>query len=169
MPHTKRIADLAEAIVHKAGAEGLTIVTAESCTGGLIGAALTDVPGSSAAFDRGFITYSNDAKAEILGVPRALLRRHGAVSGEVARAMARGALQKSRSDIAISVTGIAGPDGGNAEKPVGLVWFALATRDGVRAERRVFAHGSRSFVRTKTVETALAMIAAALDAAAPPE
>ncbi len=164
MAHTKRIADLAEAIVHKAGAEGLTIATAESCTGGLIGAALTDVPGSSAAFDRGFITYSNDAKAEALGVPRALLRRHGAVSGEVAKAMAAGALARSRADIAIAVTGIAGPDGGNAEKPVGLVWFALATRAGVRAERRVFSQGSRSFVRTKTVETALAMVAAALAA-----
>lgn len=165
MPHTKRIAELAEAIVHKAGAEGLSIATAESCTGGLIGGALTDIPGSSAAFERGFITYSNDAKAELLGVPRAILRRCGAVSAEVATSMAKGALARSRADIAVSVTGIAGPDGGNAEKPVGLVWFAIATRDGVRAERRVFAHGSRSFVRTKTVETALILIAATLDAA----
>lgn len=165
MPQTRRIADLAEAIVHKAGAEGLLIATAESCTGGLIGAALTDVPGSSAAFERGFITYSNDAKAELLGVPRALLRRSGAVSAEVAKGMARGALARSRADIAVAVTGIAGPDGGNAEKPVGLVWFALATRDSLRAERRVFTDGSRSFVRTKTVETALGLIAAALNAA----
>lgn len=169
MPHTRRIADLAEAIVHKAGAEGLLIVTAESCTGGLIGAALTDVPGSSAAFERGFITYSNDAKAELLGVPRTLLRRSGAVSAEVAKTMAKGALARSRADIALAVTGIAGPDGGNAEKPVGLVWFAIATRETLRAERRVFADGSRSFVRTKSVETALTMIAAALNASAAPE
>lgn len=163
MPHTKRIAELAEAIVHKAGAEGVLIATAESCTGGLIGAALTDVPGSSAAFDRGFITYSNDAKTELLGVPRALLRRSGAVCAGVAQAMAKGALARSKADIAVAVTGIAGPDGGNAEKPVGLVWFALATRASVRAERRVFADGSRSFVRTKTVETALMMLSIAVN------
>jgi nicotinamide-nucleotide amidase len=169
MPQTRRIADLAEAIVHKAGAEGLLIATAESCTGGLIGAALTDVPGSSAAFERGFITYSNDAKAELLGVSRALLRRGGAVSAEVAKAMAKGALARSRADIAVAVTGIAGPDGGNAEKPVGLVWFAIATRESLRAERRVFADGSRGFVRTKTVETALGLIAAALNASAASE
>lgn len=162
MPHTARIAALAELIVHKAGAEGLTIATAESCTGGLVAAALTDVPGASAAFERGFVVYSNEAKAELLGVPRALLRRFGAVSAPTARAMALGARSKSGADIAIAITGIAGPDGGNAEKPVGLVWFGLATIEGVRIEQRVFAHGSRSFVRAKATETALSMVAAAL-------
>ncbi|MEQ8177465.1 MAG: CinA family protein [Amphiplicatus sp.] len=165
MTQSHRIWNLAEAIVHKAGAEGLTIATAESCTGGRIGAALTDVPGSSAVFERGFITYSNEAKMEMLGVSRALIVRHGAVSGETAKAMAKGALAASSADIAVSVTGIAGPDGGNAEKPVGLVWFGLASRTGLlRAERRVFAHGSRDFVRTKAVETALGFLAAMLNA-----
>lgn len=163
MVQTHRIWALAQSIVDKAGAEGVMIAAAESCTGGMIGAALTDVPGSSAVFERGFVTYSNEAKIEQLGVPKALIARYGAVSQEAARAMAIGALARSRADIAVSVTGIAGPDGGNAEKPVGLVWFALATRDGrLRAERRVFAHGSRSFVRLKAVETALGMISAAL-------
>ena len=165
MTQSHRIWNLAEAIVHKAGAEGLTIATAESCTGGRIGAALTDVPGSSAVFERGFITYSNEAKMEMLGVSRALIVRHGAVSGETAKAMAKGVLAASSADIAVSVTGIAGPDGGNAEKPVGLVWFGLASRTGLlRAERRVFAHGSRDFVRTKAVETALGFLAAMLNA-----
>ncbi|MEQ8750945.1 MAG: CinA family protein [Amphiplicatus sp.] len=165
MTQSHRIWNLAEAIVHKAGAEGLTIATAESCTGGRIGAALTDVPGSPAVFERGFITYSNEAKMEMLGVSRALIVRHGAVSGETAKAMAKGALAASSADIAVSVTGIAGPDGGNAEKPVGLVWFGLASRTGLlRAERRVFAHGSRDFVRIKAVETALGFLAAMLNA-----
>ncbi|MEX0643678.1 MAG: CinA family protein, partial [Parvularculaceae bacterium] len=165
MVQTHRIWALAQSIVDKAGAEGVMIAAAESCTGGMIGAALTDVPGSSAVFERGFVTYSNEAKIEQLGVPAATIARHGAVSQEAARAMAKGALAQSRADIAVSVTGIAGPDGGNDEKPVGLVWFALATRDGrTRTERRVFAHGSRSFVRLKAVETALLMIAAELKA-----
>ncbi len=165
MTQSHRIWNLAEAIVHKAGAEGLTIAAAESCTGGRIGAALTDVPGSSAVFERGFITYSNEAKMEMLGVTRSLIECHGAVSGETAKAMAKGALAASSADIAVSVTGIAGPDGGNAEKPVGLVWFGLASHTGVlRAERRVFAHGSRDFVRTKAVETSLGFLAAMLNA-----
>ena len=162
MPHTRRIAELAEEIVRACAAKDVRIATAESCTGGLIGGALTDVPGSSVAVERGFIVYSNDAKAELLGVPRALLRRKGAVCAEVAAAMAEGALARSRADIAVAVTGIAGPDGGGDDKPLGLVWFAVATHGGVRTERRVFAGGSRSFVRAKTVETALAMISAAL-------
>ncbi|MEE2691688.1 MAG: CinA family protein [Pseudomonadota bacterium] len=161
MTQSHRIWNLAEAIIHKAGAEGLMIAAAESCTGGRIGAALTDVPGSSAVFERGFITYSNEAKIEMLGVPKSLIVRHGAVSAEVAKAMAQGALAHSYADIAVSVTGIAGPEGGNAEKPVGLVWFGLARRNAtVRTERRVFAHGSRDFVRTKAVETGLAFLSA---------
>ena len=156
MAQSHRIWSLAESFIHKAGAEGLTAATAESCTGGRIGAALTDVPGSSAVFERGFVVYSNEAKADMLGVDAALIERAGAVSAEVAAAMAKGAIAHSRADLAVSVTGIAGPEGGNAVKPVGLVWFALATRSGaIRLERRVFAHGSRDFVRTKAVETAL--------------
>mgnify|MGYP000002908973 CR=1 FL=1 len=161
---THRIWSLAEAIIHKAGAEGAMIVTAESCTGGLISAALTDVPGSSAVVDRGFITYTNEAKHEMLGVPMALIRRHGAVSQQVARAMAVGALRRSRADVAVSVTGIAGPTGGNDEKPVGLVWFGLKTRNTpTRVERRVFAHGSRDFVRSRATETALQLALTAIN------
>ena len=156
MTQTHRIWSLAQAIVDKAGAEGLTLATAESCTGGLIGAAITDVPGSSSVFDRGFVTYSNAAKSQMLNVPPALIERWGAVSGPVAAAMARGARKSASVDVAISVTGVAGPTGGNAEKPVGLVWFGLATSTGGSlVERRVFANGSRDFVRTRSVETAL--------------
>lgn len=153
-PH--RIWSLAQRIVDKAGAEGLMIAAAESCTGGMISAAITDVPGSSAVFDRGFVTYSNEAKAELLGVRTATIARHGAVSQWVAREMAKGAITNSRADIAVATTGIAGPSGGSDRKPVGLVWFALATRNGaVRAERRVFVSGDRNFVRERATETAL--------------
>lgn len=133
--------------------------TAESCTGGLIAAALTDVPGSSAVVDRSFVTYSNEAKTEMLAVPADLIAWAGAVSSEVARAMAQGAVLNSRADIAVSVTGVAGPGGGSADKPVGLVWFGLARKDGfTHIERRVFAHGSRSYVREKATETALRLL-----------
>lgn len=153
-PH--RLWSLAQQIVDKAGAEGLMLATAESCTGGMIAAAITDVPGSSAVFDRGFVTYSNEAKAEMLGVSPEKIGRHGAVSQQVALEMARGAILNSRADIAVATTGIAGPTGGSDTKPVGLVWFALVTRGGiVRAERRVFASGDRSFVRMRATETAL--------------
>ncbi|GAB4524729.1 MAG: CinA family protein [Amphiplicatus sp.] len=165
MATSARITALARAVIEKAAAKGRMIATAESCTGGMIAAALTDIPGSSAAFERGFVTYSNEAKAELLGVPPALIAAHGAVSAAVARAMAAGALASSRADVAVSVTGVAGPDGGTPEKPVGLVWFGLAARDGggARVERRLFAKGSRPFVRAKSVETALGLIASALD------
>lgn len=161
-----RMAELAESVVHKAGAKGVLVAAAESCTGGLVGAALTDVPGSSAAFERGFIVYSNEAKHDLLGVSPRLMRRCGAVSAEVARAMATGARARSRADLAVSITGIAGPDGGNADKPVGLVWFGLAAPDGVRVERRVFANGGRAFVRTRAAETALGLLLTALGGAA---
>ncbi len=108
----------------------LTIASAESCTGGLIAALLTEVPGSSDVFERGFVTYSNAAKSEMLGVPADLIARHGAVSLEVARAMASGALEHSRADLSIAVTGVAGPGGGSAEKPVGLVHLCAARRNG---------------------------------------
>jgi nicotinamide-nucleotide amidase len=159
MTQTHRTRSLAQAIIGKANAEGVMIATAESCTGGMIAAALTDVPGSSAVVDRGFVTYSNEAKTEMLGVPAALIARHGAVSEPVARAMAVSAIKNSRADIAVSVTGIAGPTGGTEDKPVGLVWFGLADGNGVlRVERRVFAQGSRDFVRAKATETALHLI-----------
>ncbi len=159
MTQTHRIWSLAQAIIDKAGAEGVMVTSAESCTGGMITAALTDVPGSSAVVERGFVTYTNEAKTEMLGVPAAIIEINGAVSAPVARAMAKGALKNSRADIAVSVTGIAGPSGGTERKPVGLVWFGLADKNGVtRVERRVFAEGGRDFVRTKATETALHLI-----------
>ncbi len=155
-PH--RIWSLAQQIVDKAGAEGLMLATAESCTGGMIAAAITDVPGSSAVLDRGFVTYSNDAKSEMLGVSPATIARNGAVSRPVACAMAEGALNRSGADIAVAVTGIAGPSGGTVQKPVGLVWFALAARGApTRTERRVFASGDRTYVRMRATEMALTM------------
>jgi nicotinamide-nucleotide amidase len=163
MTQSHQIWALAQAIVDKAGAEGLMIATAESCTAGLVSAALTDVPGSSAVVDRGFVTYSNEAKIEMLGVSPAIIAARGAVSRKVALAMAEGALARSRADVAISITGIAGPGGGTATKPVGLVWFGLATRDGYRqTERRVFANGGRDFVRARAVATALSLTLRAL-------
>ncbi len=147
----------AEALLAAYRGRGRMIATAESCTGGLIGAALTAIAGSSDVVDRGFITYSNEAKAEMLGVDPALIARVGAVSEDVARAMASGALARSRADAAVAVTGVAGPGGGSAEKPVGLVWFGLATRDAVRAEHVVFP-GDRMAVRAATVAHALGML-----------
>ncbi|MGC4025651.1 MAG: CinA family protein [Mesorhizobium sp.] len=132
--------------------------TAESCTGGLIIAAMTDIPGSSSMVDRGFITYSNEAKMEMLGVRSETLDAHGAVSSETALEMASGALAHSRAGIALAVTGIAGPDGGSTEKPVGLVWFGLAMigRETI-AEKRIFENLGRDFIRRQTVLTALKM------------
>src|SRR5277367_6169236 len=104
-------------------AAGLMLATAESCTGGMVAAALTDIAGSSDVVERGFVTYSNAAKAELLGIDPAVIETHGAVSREVAEAMARGALAQSATDVAVAITGVAGPDGGSVDKPVGLVWF----------------------------------------------
>ena len=138
------------------------LATAESCTGGLIAAALTAIAGSSDVVDRGFVTYSNDAKHEMIGVPMALIETYGAVSEEVAQAMAEGVLARSRATIAVSVTGVAGPGGGSADKPVGLVCFGLA-RAGkpVYSERRVFP-GDRGEIRAATVAHAFKMIRTAL-------
>lgn len=148
----------ASAALDAARAADLKIATAESCTGGLIAASLTEIPGSSDVFERGFVTYSNEAKTEMLGVPAGLIAEHGAVSEPVARAMAEGALAHSSADIAVAVTGIAGPGGGSAEKPVGLV-FIGAARMGVSAiaERHVFP-GDRAEVRRATVMRALAVL-----------
>jgi len=115
-------------LIETYAAAGLTLATAESCTGGLVAATLTDIAGSSAVVDCGFMTYSNSAKTRLLGVPAALIAAKGAVSGEVAQAMALGALAHSNADVAVSITGIAGPGGGSSTKPVGLVWFGLAKR-----------------------------------------
>lgn len=139
---------------------GLRIVTAESCTGGLIAATLTSVAGSSDVVDRGFVTYSNAAKTEMLGVPSELIGRLGAVSSEVANAMVVGALARSAADIAVSVTGIAGPGGGSAEKPVGLVWFGVARRDAEASCLMEVFPGDRAAVRQQTVSRALALLTA---------
>lgn len=136
-------------------ARGLKAATAESCTGGLVAGAITGVAGSSAWFDRGFVTYSNEAKVDLLGVRPQTLARFGAVSEATAREMVAGALERSRADIAVAVTGIAGPAGGTADKPVGLVWLAWATRNGgAEAASRHFP-GDRAAVREATVAFAL--------------
>lgn len=149
---------LAAALLEACEARGLMIATAESCTGGMIVAALTDIAGSSAVVDRGFVTYSNEAKMEMLGVSEATLKAHGAVSRETALEMAAGALAHSRASLALAVTGIAGPGGGSAEKPVGLVWFGIA-RKGMPAEAefRLFEDKGRDFIRDETVRTALGL------------
>lgn len=134
---------------------GWQLATAESCTGGLIAAACTAVSGSSDWFDRGFVTYSNEAKVQLLGVPAALLQAHGAVSEPVARAMAQGALTHSHAHLAVAVTGVAGPGGGSPDKPVGLVWLAVALRDGSTQTWRLQWPGDRHAVREATVREAL--------------
>ena len=135
------------------------VATAESCTGGLVAAALTEIPGSSDVVDRGFVTYSDDAKRAMLGVPAATLKRHGAVSAQTAKAMAAGALKNSRADLAVSITGIAGPGGGSKQKPVGLVYFAAASRDGRRiARKRLYGAIGRRRVRLRSVLEALALL-----------
>ncbi len=146
--------DLVENLSVKLKGLGLMLVTAESCTGGMIAAAMTDRAGSSAVFERGFVTYSNAAKTELLGVPKDMLMKHGAVSAQVATAMVKGAIAHSRAELAVAVTGIAGPDGGTADKPVGLVYIGYGDKAGVVevAEHRFI--GSRDEVRQQTVEAA---------------
>ena len=139
-------------------ARGWMLATAESCTGGLIAAACTDLAGSSQWFERGFVTYSNDAKTELLGVPAALIEAHGAVSEPVARAMAAGAVAHSHAQVAVAVTGVAGPSGGSADKPVGTVWFGWSASGVVTTEMRRFA-GDRAAVRRATVAHALQGVA----------
>ncbi|MEK9832096.1 MAG: CinA family protein [Alphaproteobacteria bacterium] len=136
----------------------LKIATAESCTGGLIAGCLTEIAGSSDVVERGFVTYSNEAKIEMLGVPKMLITLHGAVSEEVARAMAEGALARSLADITISVTGVAGPGGGTKEKPVGLVHFACAGRGRPTVAHHEVFPGDRAAVRDATVQTAFSIL-----------
>ncbi|MBM2711617.1 CinA family protein [Mesorhizobium caraganae] len=148
--------DLANALLQACQQRGIMLATAESCTGGMIIAALTDIAGSSAVVDRGLITYSNEAKMEMLGVSAATLQAHGAVSRETVLEMTAGALARSRAGLALAVTGIAGPGGGSPEKPVGLVWFGVALRGGlVAAELNMFADNGRDFIRRETVRHAL--------------
>jgi nicotinamide-nucleotide amidase len=153
----------AAALIRAYAAQGWTIATAESCTGGRIAALLTEVPGSSAVVERGFVTYSNQAKAEMLGVSADLIAEHGAVSESVARAMAQGALVRSQAEVAVAVTGIAGPGGATATKPVGLVHFGLAVRDRptLHLERR-YGNLGRATVRGHAVEDALSLLERAL-------
>jgi nicotinamide-nucleotide amidase len=152
----------AAAILERCRVSGLKIATAESCTGGLVAGLLTEIPGSSAVVERGFVVYSNEAKEDLLDVPAATIRTHGAVSEATARAMAEGALRASLANIAVSVTGVAGPDGGTAEKPVGLVWFACARAGAATAAREErFGDIGRGEVRLASVGVALEMLEAA--------
>jgi nicotinamide-nucleotide amidase len=148
----KRVLDLCRV-------RGLRVATAESCTGGLVAAALTEIAGSSDVVDCGFVTYSNDAKRKMLGVPAATLTRHGAVSSETAAAMVKGALKNSQADLAVAITGIAGPGGGSKQKPVGLVYFAAASREGRHLARsRRYGKIGRIRVRLRSVAQALALL-----------
>lgn len=158
MAEAESIATLADALVGEMIDRGVTVATAESCTGGWVAKALTDIAGSSAAFGYGIVSYSNDAKASLLDVDPDTLARHGAVSEAVVEEMARGVLRLSDADMAVAVSGIAGPEGGTEEKPVGTVWFSwvVSTSNGARidTQRRVFA-GDRDSVREQTVIWAL--------------
>lgn len=156
------IDSLSREVLARARAGGLRLATAESCTGGLVAAALTEIAGSSDVFDAGFVTYANAAKSRMLGVDPAVIEREGAVSEPVARAMAEGALAASFADLAVAVTGVAGPGGGSADKPVGLVHFAVARRGAEVAHKAMrFGDLGRSEVRLASVRTALEMLAAA--------
>lgn len=148
-------AEIVEELAAALLARGWLLATAESCTGGMIAAACTDLSGSSQWFERGFVSYSNAAKTELLGVPAELIARHGAVSEPVARAMARGAVAHSRAQVAVAVTGVAGPGGGSADKPVGTVWFGWQLPGRTETECRRF-DGDRAAVRAQTVAHALA-------------
>jgi len=149
---------LADDVLTRCRAAGLTVATAESCTGGLVAACLTEIAGSSEVVERGFVTYANAAKIELLGVREATLERHGAVSAETARAMLAGALARSPADLVVAITGVAGPGGGSAEKPVGLVFIGVQRR-GREAliERHVFA-GDRAAVREASLVRALGLL-----------
>ncbi|CAO3420275.1 CinA family protein [Azospirillum doebereinerae] len=155
------IRDLAAQTLAEYGLAGYMVATAESCTGGLIAGALTDIAGSSKVVDRGFVTYTNIAKTEMLRVPASLLHAHGAVSPEVAVAMAVGALARSRADVTVAVTGVAGPGGGSAEKPVGRVYIATAVRGGSAKAKEYTFPGDRDAVRMATVQAALERLRAA--------
>ena len=151
---------IAERLVDLLRARGLTCATAESCTGGGVGHALTAVPGASAVYFGGVVSYDNSVTREVLGVPAAVLAQDGAVSASCAAAMADGVRRLLKTDLAVSVTGIAGPDGGTAEKPVGLVWFGLATAEGVRTEKAIW-QGTREGIRQEAIRHALGLLTVA--------
>jgi nicotinamide-nucleotide amidase len=154
-----RVLVLANGLIEEARSKRFRIATAESCTGGLIAGALTEIPGASEVLDRGFVVYSNGAKTKLLNVRAAVIIRHGAVSEEVARAMAEGALKNSAADIAVSCTGIAGPTGGSPDKPIGLVYFAAArTGETTLAEECRFGDLGRSEIRMRSVEAGLKLL-----------
>jgi len=155
---TADLMTLAEAVVARARARGMLLATAESCTGGLVAAALTSVVGSSAVLEQGAVTYSNAAKTRMLDVPEALIVAHGAVSQPVAESMAAGARARAGVDVAVSITGIAGPGGGSDDKPVGLVHFGLATAAGVRHLEARYGAGGRQAVRLAATEQALKLL-----------
>jgi nicotinamide-nucleotide amidase len=150
---------LAEAVLAACRARRWRLATAESCTGGLVAAALTAIPDASEVVESAFVTYSNRAKMDSLGVPQDTIAEHGAVSAETAMAMARGAVARARVDLAVSVTGLAGPGGATPEKPLGLVYLGVATRDGARVERRIFA-GDRTEIRRAALVAALEILQA---------
>lgn len=154
----KSARDPARDIVRELAARKLTLATAESCTAGLLSGAITDVPGSSEVFYGGFVTYSNAAKSRMIGVPARMIEDHGAVSAQVARAMADGARSTARTDLAVGITGIAGPSGGSERKPVGLVFIAVATKDHTRVLENRFGDIGRDAIRQASVEAALAMV-----------
>jgi nicotinamide-nucleotide amidase len=157
------LSEIAEKVLNAFKAAGKMLATAESCTGGMVAAALTDIAGSSAVIERGFVTYSNRAKAQLLGIDPAMIEAHGAVSREVAEAMARGALAQSATDVAVSITGIAGPDGGSPDKPAGLVWFGLAAAGTPTTTDHAVFKGDRAAVRKQATEKALALLLEGLD------
>ena len=157
--------EAAEALLESCRSRGLRLTTAESCTGGLIASLMTEIPGSSDVVGRGFVTYSNEAKQDMLGVSAETLAAHGAVSGETAREMAAGAMARAGADasLAVAVTGVAGPGGGSAEKPVGTVWLAVASRGGETVASKHALDGDRTEIRRAAVECAIAMLRAAVE------
>ncbi|MCI4660288.1 MAG: CinA family protein [Neomegalonema sp.] len=164
MSFSPQILALATRVIETATHKQLILATAESCTGGLIAGALTAIPGSSAVVDRGFVTYSNEAKTQMLGIPSGLIGMHGAVSSPVAQAMASGALNRSNAHRAVAVTGIAGPGGGSALKPEGLVWFGFAQQGkDVLSEEKHFGAIGRDNVRSATVQYALRLLLTSME------
>lgn len=161
---TPALLQAATTLLDECRERGLMLATAESCTGGLIAAVLTEIAGSSDVVDRGFVTYSNSAKSEMLGVPPELIAANGAVSGPVAASMAEGALRRSNAALTVAVTGVAGPGGGTESKPIGTVWFGLSVRNGVSATERQTFPGDRAAVRQATVAHAMAILEAAAKA-----
>jgi nicotinamide-nucleotide amidase len=162
----KQIYEIAEQLGHVLASRGWLLTAAESCTGGWIGQAVTMVPGSSKWFDRGFVTYTNDAKQAMLGVRSETLARHGAVSEQTVLEMAAGALARSKAHVGVAVSGVAGPDGGSADKPVGTVWIAWTVRAGTSRSQRFQFDGDRDSVRRKSVIRALEGLAETCGAAA---